>query len=334
MAKGMKQIRTLVTGGAGFIGSHLCEDLLARGFSVVVIDNLSTGSRSNISHLLKNKEFRFCKGTILNRELMENLVKDCNLIYHLAAAVGVRFILEHPVDSILTNIEGTEIVLKLADKYRRKILITSTSEVYGKHVCAPFGEEDDRILGSTSISRWSYSDAKAMDELLGLAYAKEKKLSVVIVRLFNTVGPRQVGRYGMVLPRFVEAALSGKPITVYGNGAQIRSFAYVKDVVRAIADLSLEKKAEGEIYNIGNDQPISIKKLAQKVKQAAQSTSEIRHIPFQEAFGGRSADFEEIDCRIPNISKIKNLLGYQPKYDIDSIIRNTIKYFKETNKKK
>lgn len=329
-----KKKRALITGGAGFIGSHLCEELLDRGFFVTVIDNLSTAPRSNSTFLSKKKNLKLYKDSILNEKLIERLIKNCDVVYHLAAAVGVKFILDHPLGSILTNVEGTQIILRLANKYRKKVVLTSTSEVYGKHVCSPIQEQDDRTLGSTSVSRWSYSDAKAIDEFLALAYAKERKLPVVIVRLFNTVGPRQVGRYGMVLPRFIQAALSNEPIIVYGDGLQTRSFAYVKDVVRAIADLSLAKKAEGEIFNIGNDQPISIKDLAAKIKEATRSQSEIKYISYEEAYGDKSHDFEDIECRVPNISKIRSLLNYQPQYDIGKIIEATVEYFRDTKKGK
>lgn len=320
--------KALVTGGAGFVGSHLCEALLNRGYRVTVIDDLSTGRRENIAGLRGNKRFRFIRGTILNKRKMSALIKDCDIVFHLAAAVGVQYILEHPVDSILTNITGTEIILELADRFRKKILITSTSEVYGKHVCAPFREEDNRILGSTSVSRWSYSDAKAIDEFLALAYAKERKLPVVIVRLFNTVGPRQLGRYGMVLPRFVQAALAGKPITIYGDGTQVRSFAHVKDVVSGIIALSACRKAEGEIFNVGNEQPVEIGALARMVRDAAGSSSKIVTIPFEKAFGKNAMDFEEINCRVPNITKIKKTVGYAPRYSTEDIIRDTIAYYR------
>lgn len=332
MPKKSKQIKALVTGGAGFIGTHLCDELLGRGFRVTVIDNFSSAPASNLKYLLNKKNLKLYKDTILNQKLMARLIRNCDIVYHLAAAVGVKFILAHKVESMLTNIEGTEIILELADKYHKKVLLTSTSEVYGKHICSPAHEDDDRIMGSTNVSRWSYSDAKAVDEFLALAYNKERKLPVVVVRLFNVVGPRQIGRYGMVLPRFIKEALAGKPITVYSDGLQIRSFTYVEDVIRAIVDLSLEKKAEGEIFNIGNDQPISIKELAAKVKEKTRSSSEIRYISYDQAYGGRSADFEEIGCRIPDISKIKNLLGYQPQYDIEQIIEKTVEYF--ANEKK
>jgi UDP-glucose 4-epimerase len=322
----------LITGGAGFIGSHLAEELLAGGFKVTVIDNLSTGCRENIAHLLKDKNFKFHKNTIMNERLMSRLIQDNDIVYHLAAAVGVKYILDHPLDSILTNVQGTEIVLRLADKYRRKVLITSTSEIYGKHLCSASSEDDDRTLGPTSISRWSYSDSKAIDEFLALAYAKERKLPVVIVRMFNTVGPRQVGSYGMVLPRFIQSALAGKPITVYNDGSQTRSFTYVKDAVWAIVGLSLNKKAEGRIFNIGNDQAVSIKELAEKIKTRSGSGSKIVYISYAKAFGKKAPDFEDMGCRIPDISRVRKLLHYRPHFDLDMMIDETIDYFKGKGK--
>lgn len=325
--------RALVTGGAGFIGSHLCEELLFRGFKVYAIDNFATSRKSNIAHLLKNKYFRFYKGSILNRELMKRLVNQCDIIYHMAAAVGVKYILDHPITSILTNLNGTEVVLEFADRYKKKVIVTSTSEVYGKHVCLPFRESDDRILGPTNISRWSYAEGKAIDEFITLAYANEKKLAVVIVRLFNTVGPRQTATYGMVLPRIIQQALKNKPITVYGDGKQSRAFTYVLDVVRAIVDLSLIKKAEGEIYNIGNEQAISIKVFALKIKERTHSKSPIKYISYKKAYGKKAINFEDMQFRMPDISKIKQMINYQPKYDIDSIIDNTREYFLKKGKK-
>jgi len=321
-----KKLTALVTGGAGFIGSHLIEELLDRGMRILIIDNLSTGKKENIAHLLKgNYDIKFYKAPITNKVLLKKLIKESDIIYHLAAAVGVKYILDHPVDSIITNVEGTSLILHLAATYKKKVVLASTSEVYGKHVCSPIKEEDDRTLGSTSISRWSYSDSKAIDEFLALAYAKEKNLPIVIVRLFNTVGPRQVGHYGMVLPRFIERALLNKPIPVYGDGSQIRTFTYVKDAVRAIADLSLSPKAVGQAFNIGSNQPITIMELAKKVKEKTNSKSQIKIIPYKKAYG---KDFEDIECRIPDISKIKKTIKYSPQYDIDSIIENTIDYFK------
>ncbi len=326
-----RKLTALVTGGAGFIGSHLVEELLNRGMRVIIVDDLSTGRKENISHLLKNRsDVEFHKGSILNEKLMRKLIKRSDIIYHFAAAVGVKYILKHPVTSILTNVEGTSFILKIASQYKKKVVLASTSEVYGKHVCSPIKETDDRVLGSTSVSRWSYSDSKAIDEFLALAYAKEKKLPVVIVRLFNIVGPRQVGHYGMVLPRFIEKALLNKPIPVYGDGSQIRTFTYVKDAVRAIVDLSLTKKAEGEAFNIGSDQPISIMELAKKVKEKTNSKSKIKIIPYEKAYG---KDFEDIECRIPDISKIKKIINYQPKYDLDIMIEETVEYIKSKLKK-
>lgn len=327
MKKKQKIVRAFVTGGAGFIGSHLCESLLQKSFHVTVLDNFSTGSRSNISHLLKEKKFHFCKGSILDQRLMKSLIRDCDIVYHLAAAVGVSYILDHPVGSLLTNVEGSEIVLKWANQYRKKVIIASTSEIYGNHVCLPIREDDVRTLGSTNVSRWSYSDAKAIDEFLALAYAKEKKLPIVIVRFFNTVGPRQVGRYGMVLPRFIKAALCGKPITVYGDGSQIRSFCYVKDAVEAVVSLSLEKKAQGQVFNIGNDEPVTIKQLATLVKQFTQSSSKIQYISYKKAYGKQAANFQDIECRIPDISKIRELVHFKPRYRVEDILKETVGFF-------
>ncbi len=324
--------RALITGGAGFIGSHLAEELLAGGFKVTVIDNLSTGCRENIGHLLKNKNFRFHKNTIMNERLMSRLIRDCDIVYHLAAAVGVKYILDHPLDSILTNVQGTEVVLRLADKFHRKVLLASTSEIYGKDLSSASSEDDDRTLGPTSIGRWSYSDSKAIDEFLALAYAKERKLRVVIVRMFNTVGPRQVGSYGMVLPRFVQSALAGKPITVYSDGLQARSFTYVKDAVWAIVGLSLHKKAEGGVFNVGSDQAVSIKDLAIRIKTRSGSRSKIVFIPYAKAFGKRAADFEDMGCRIPDISRVRKLLNYRPHFDLDMMIDETLDHFKGKRK--
>jgi UDP-glucose 4-epimerase len=322
-----KHVKALVTGGAGFVGSHLCEELLSRGFSVTAIDNLATGKSSNLDAVRKNKSFCFIRGSIMNESLMKRLIRASDIVYHLAAAVGVKYILDHPVGSILTNIEGTQTVLKLASAAGKKVLITSTSEVYGKHVCAPFKETDDRILGSTSVSRWSYADAKAADEFLAFAYAKECHLPVVIVRLFNTVGPRQISRYGMVLPRFIQAALKNKPIEVYGNGQQIRSFIHVKDATRIIGDLSLSRKAEGGIFNVGNDRPVTIQELAVTIKRMTRSRSHIVHISYEKAFRKNYADFEEIECRIPDLTKLKTVIRYMPRYSTDAIINDTILFF-------
>ncbi|OGW85312.1 MAG: nucleoside-diphosphate sugar epimerase [Omnitrophica bacterium RIFCSPHIGHO2_02_FULL_46_11] len=325
-------MKALVTGGAGFIGSHLCEALLDLGFSVTAVDNFATASKSNIRHLLKtHRSFKFYKGSVMNPALMERLIRSCDIVYHLAAAVGIIYILDHPIDSILTNVKGTEIVLKLASKYRKKVLITSSSEVYGKQPPSPIREEDDRILGSTSTSRWSYSDSKATDEFLALAYATEKKLPVVIVRLFNVVGPRQVGNYGMVLPRFIEEALSNKPITVFGDGSQIRSFCYVTDAVRAIVDLSLSEKACGKTFNIGSDESLSIKQLAYKIKQKTRSRSKIVYISYEKFYGEH---FEDVTFRAPDLSRIRATIRYQSRYGIDQIIDETVAYFQRRTEKR
>lgn len=318
--------KCLVTGGSGFIGSHLCEELLERGFKVAAVDNFATSSLSNIKYLLKNKNFRFFKGSVLDKKLVARLVKDCGVVYHMAAAVGVKYIIEHGLSSIMTNLNGTENVLAMADKYKKKVVIASTSEVYGKHVCRPFSENDDRILGSTTVGRWSYAGAKAMDEFLALAYYKEKNVPVVIARIFNTVGPRQSGSYGMVLPRLIKQALTNKPLTIYDTGDQIRTFTYVKDTVRAITDLSFKKEAVGQVFNVGNDEVITIKELAAKIIRFSGSNSKLRFISYQQAFGKGFPDFEDIECRIPDISKLRKTVGYEPEYDVDTIIKNTISY--------
>ncbi|HTY45770.1 MAG TPA: NAD-dependent epimerase/dehydratase family protein [Patescibacteria group bacterium] len=324
--------RALITGGAGFIGSHLCEELLSRGFKVTAVDNLSTSRRSNLSAVIKNKNFRFYKGSILDEKLMRRLVRNCDIVYHMAAAVGVKYILSNPLGSIITNIKGTEIVLELADKYHKKVILASTSEVYGKHACEPFKEEDDRILGPVNKSRWSYAEAKAMDEFLALAYVKERKLAVVIVRFFNTVGPRQTGRYGMVLPGFILNALENKPITVYGTGEQMRSFTFVKDAVNAVVELSLKKQAEGQVFNVGGGANITIKDLAEKVKQRAFSSSRIVFIPYEQAYKGKAEDFEDMVCRIPDICKLQKMIGFKPGFSMDQIVDLTIEYFRKVKK--
>lgn len=328
----LSQKRALVTGGAGFIGSHLCEELLSRGFKVTALDNLATSRKSNLSLALKDKNFHFFQGSILDRKLMARLIRGCDIIYHLAAAVGVKYILDNPLGSIVTNIKGTEIIFELADKYQKKVLLASTSEVYGKHACVPFKEGDDRILGPVNKSRWSYAEAKAMDEFLALAYAKERKLPVVIIRFFNTVGPRQTGRYGMVLPGFILKAIQNKPISVYGDGSQIRSFTYVKDAVTAVVALSLSKKAEGEIFNVGGAASISIKDLAQRVKQRVGSLSKIVFVPYDQAYKANARDFEDMPCRIPDTAKLEKVIGFKPAFSIDEIIDRTIEYFRKVKK--
>ena len=322
-------MKILITGGAGFIGSHLSEELLRRNNEICVIDNLSTGCIENIEHLKGDKKFTYHIDTIMNIKLIEKLVEDCDIIYHLAAAVGVKYIIDNPLESIKTNVAGTEMVLECANKFgKKKILMTSTSEIYGKNMNGrmAFKETDDRILGTTTIPRWSYSCTKALDEFLALAYWREKKLPVIIVRLFNTCGPRQTGRYGMVLPRFVKQALSGRPITVYGDGTQTRCFTYIDDVVKALISLMDCEKTVGEIFNLGNPKSISINELAKRVKKITGSKSKIVHIPYEEAY---EKGFEDMKHRQPDVAKIKKIINFNPLFNIDGIIEKTVEYFEE-----
>ncbi|PKN73449.1 MAG: nucleoside-diphosphate sugar epimerase [Candidatus Cloacimonetes bacterium HGW-Cloacimonetes-3] len=317
-------MRILITGGAGFIGSHLAEKLLEEGNEVHVIDNLSTGRLENIETFKDKPKFHFTIGSILNRELMEKLISGCDQVYHLAAAVGVKYIIENPLLSLKTNIVGTDNVLELCNKYKAKVLITSTSEIYGKSENVPFAEQDDRLLGSTHISRWGYSCSKAIDEFLALAFYREKKLPVVIVRCFNTVGPRQSGQYGMVLPKFIKAALLDQPIVVYGSGEQTRCFADASDVVEAFVKLMNTPACAGEIYNVGTTESISIKDLATKVKQMCGSKSRIEYMSYADAF---EEGFEDMMNRMPDLSKIADAIGYEPKYTLDDIITRMIQYY-------
>jgi len=319
-------MNVLITGGAGFVGSHLAETLLQRGQHVTIIDDLSTGSMENIAPIRRLPHFRFAIETIMNETVMDRLVSECDVIYHLASAVGVELIVNRPVEVIERCILGSEVVLKIANRYKKKVLITSTSEVYGKSGKVPFSEDDDRLLGPTTKSRWSYSCSKAIDEFLALAYHKEKQLPVVLVRLFNTVGPRQTGQYGMVVPRFVQAAMSGQPIRVYGDGAQSRCFGYVGDVVNAVTALMEHPGAVGQIFNVGSNEEISIMELAQKVKALTGSQSEIVKIPYEQAY---EQGFEDMARRVPDLTKIKNLIGYTPKTTLDEIIIRVRDYFAE-----
>lgn len=315
-----------ITGGAGFIGSHLAERLLADGHSVQMIDNLSTGKLENIETFKDHPKFSYVIGTILNRELMEQLISKCDQIYHLAAAVGVKYIIENPLLSLKTNIIGTDIVLELANKYKCKVLITSTSEVYGKSEKIPFSETDDRLLGPTQISRWGYSCSKSIDEFFAQAFYREKKLPVVIVRCFNTVGPRQTGQYGMVVPKFVKAALLDQPIIIYGSGKQTRCFADVSDVVDAFLELMKEKSCEGEIYNVGTTESISIEDLAIKVKEMCGSKSKIEFMAYEDAF---EEGFEDMMHRKPDLTKINVAIGYEPKKKLEEIIQRMIAYYEK-----
>lgn len=317
-------MKALITGGAGFIGSHLADELLRRGEVVSVIDNLSTGKLENVDHLMSSPRFSIAFETILNETVMDRLVSECDIIYHLAAAVGVELIVNKPVQVIQTNILGTDVVLKLANRYLKKVVLTSTSEIYGKSDKVPFNEGDDRVLGPTTKNRWSYSCSKAIDEFLALAYHKETKLEVVIVRLFNTVGPRQTGRYGMVIPRFVTQALKGEPMTVYNDGNMVRCFTYVTDVVNAMLNLASQQEAVGNIFNIGSEESISMKDLAHKIKQKTKSDSEIVFIPYDKAY---EEGFEDMSIRVPDLSRIRALIGYQPTVTLDEILDRVIDYF-------
>lgn len=318
--------KMLITGGAGFVGSYLSEELLSRGYSVTAIDNLSTGRLENIAHLKNNPDFELVTGTIMNEKIMDELVAQSEVVFHLAAAVGVRLIIEKPVETIETNILGTEIIYKLVNKHKKKVIITSTSEIYGKNNEIPFRETADSVYGPTIKSRWSYACSKAIDEFLGLAYYHEKKLPVVIVRLFNTVGPRQTGTYGMVVPTFVQQALLGHSLTVYGSGEQTRCFANVKDIVWAIAQLAETPAAVGEVYNIGTTEMISIMELAEKIKKLSNSNSEIVKVSYDEAY---ETGFEDMQQRMPDISKIEKAIGFKPKIKLEKTIKEIIEYFKE-----
>ena len=320
-------MNVLVTGGCGFIGSHLAEKLLSIGHEVYIIDDLSTGSIDNIKHLRTNPKFHLNTDTITNESLLSSVIDKVDVIYHLAAAVGVQLVVNSPIKTIQTNINGTEAVLKAAAKENKKVLIASTSEVYGKGEKIPYKEDDNLLIGAPTLGRWSYACSKAMDEFLAIAYWKEKKLPVIIARLFNVIGPRQTGKYGMVVPTFIKQALSGKPITIYGDGKQSRCFTYVGDVVNAIIALIEKDKAIGEIFNIGSTEEISIENLAKKIKQLTNSSSEIVHIPYDQAY---EQGFEDMRRRIPDISKLSRTLsgiGDFPKHGLDKTLKLIIKEF-------
>ena len=314
-------MRVLITGGAGFVGSHLSEALLARGDEVYVLDDLSTGSIDNIAHLKTNPKFHYTIESVTNEPLLAELIDRCDTVVHLAAAVGVKLIVESPVRTIETNVHGTEVVLKVANKKKKLVLIASTSEVYGKSAKVPFAEDDDLVLGPTSKHRWAYACSKMIDEFLALAYWKERKLPVIIVRLFNTVGPRQTGQYGMVVPNFVRQALAHEPITVFGDGTQSRSFTYVGDVVSAVVALINEPRAIGQVFNIGNGKEITIADLAARIKAMTGSRSDIVTIPYDQAY---EAGFEDMPRRVPDISKIRALIGYEPTVELDEILTRVV----------
>jgi UDP-glucose 4-epimerase len=319
-------MRVLITGGAGFVGSHLSEALLERGDEVFILDNLSTGSIDNVVHLKSHPRFHYTIDTVSNEPVLAELIDRCDIVVHLAAAVGVKLIVEQPVHTIETNVHGTEVVLKHANKKKKLVLIASTSEVYGKSVDVPFREDADLVLGPTFKHRWAYACSKMIDEFLALAYWKERKLPVIVVRLFNTVGPRQTGQYGMVIPNFVRQALAGQPITVFGDGSQSRSFTYVGDVVRGMVALIDEPRAVGQVFNIGNGHEITIGELAAKVKQMTGSSSEIVTIPYEKAY---EAGFEDMPRRVPDISRISALVGYRPTVELDETLTRVIEHFRQ-----
>lgn len=316
-------MRVLITGGAGFIGSHLAEAYLQRGDDVLAIDDLSTGTIENIRHLKNNPRFQYTIDSVHNQPVTAELVDQSDVIFHLAAAVGVKLIVESPVRTIETNVRGTEVILALANKKKKKVMIASTSEVYGLSADIPFREDGNLVMGATTKGRWSYACSKAIDEFLALAYWREKKLPTTIVRLFNTVGPRQTGRYGMVIPTFVKQALAGRPITVYGDGKQTRCFGYVGDVVGALIKLMDHAEAVGQVFNIGSTEEISIIQLAEKIKALTGSDSEIVFVPYDEAY---EEGFEDMPRRIPDISKIKQLVGFQPQMRLDGILESVINF--------
>ncbi len=318
-------MKSLITGGAGFIGSHLGEELLSRGEEVFILDNLSTGSIDNIKHLKDKKNFSMIIDSVLNKPVLEELVSKVDRVFHLAAAVGVKLIMERPVDTIETNVLGTENVLNIANKYHKKVLVASTSEVYGKHRDHTLSEMNNMVLGPTKKRRWAYACTKALDEFLSFAYFEEKKLPVVVVRFFNTIGPRQTGQYGMVVPKFIKSALLNNPITVFGDGTQSRSFTYVKDAVRAVLMLMDRPEAEGDVFNIGDGREITILELAKKVKKMTNSSSAITFVPYDDAYG---KGFEDMERRAPDISKIRKFIGYEPSINLDQVLEIIIQHMK------
>ena len=316
----------LITGGAGFIGSHLSDALLDADHDVLVLDNLSTGSIDNIAHLKGRSRFEYFIETVDNEPLLAELIDRSDVVFHLAAAVGVKLIVEQPVHTIETNVHGTEVVLKHANKKKKLVVIASTSEVYGKSEAVPFREDSDLVLGPTPKHRWAYACSKAIDEFLALAYWKERKLPVIIVRFFNTVGPRQTGTYGMVIPNFVRQALAGEPLTVFGDGTQTRSFSHVADVVGALLKLVAEPRAIGQVINIGNTQEVSIRTLAERVRDLTGSNSAIKLVPYDEAY---ESGFEDMPRRVPDLTKVEGLIGYRPEYSLDDILTQVIEYFRK-----
>jgi len=320
-------VRALITGGAGFIGSHLSEALLNRGDQVLVIDDLSTGSIDNITHLKRRQAFEYYVDSVDNEPLLAELIDRSDVVFHLAAAVGVKLIVQRPVHTIETNVHGTEIVLKHANKKKKLVVIASTSEIYGKSDALPFREDSDLVLGPTAKHRWAYACSKAIDEFLALAYWKERQLPIIIVRFFNTVGPRQTGQYGMVIPTFVQQALAGEAITVFGDGTQSRSFTHVADVVDAVMKLVEEPRAIGQVVNIGSTQETTIGALARRIRELSGSASTIKFIPYDEAY---ELGFEDMPRRVPDLSRIKSLIGYEPIHSLDDVLNDVIGYFRRT----
>ena len=318
-------MKILITGGAGFVGSHLADKLIGEGHHITVIDDLSTGRYSNIAHLEDTPNFRLIIDTVLNEKLMEELIRETDRVYHMASAVGVKLIMERPVRTIETIFRGTDVVLGFCSRYRKRVLIPSTSEVYGKGASVPFKEDDDLLTGATDKHRWAYACAKTLDEFLALAHYKETRLPVVVVRLFNTVGPRQTGQYGMVVPRFVHSAIKNEPIHVHGDGTQSRCFGHVHDVVEGLAKLLDDPNCFGQVINLGNDEEISIKQLADKAIAMTGSSSEIQYIPYDEAYG---EGFEDMRRRVPSLEKAKRLIGYQPTRRLEDIINDVASEFR------
>ena len=319
-------MNVLVTGGSGFIGSHLSAHLLSQGHNVYVVDNLSTGQISNIESLVGNPKFSFVEGSILNKALMGELIDQVDWIFHLAAAVGVKYIMEHPINSIRTNVVGTEIILDLASHQKKRVMIASSSEVYGKNVQLPYKESSERLMGSTSTHRWSYAATKSLDEFLSLAYWRERQLPVTIVRLFNVCGIQQTGHYGMVIPNFIVSALKEDTVLIHGDGTQTRCFTDVHDVIRAITELMKIPDTCGEIFNVGSTQEISINQLALRIIELTNSSSEIQYIPYDEAYGPH---FEDIMRRVPDISKIRHFIDWVPKNNIDNVLKKIIGFHRE-----
>lgn len=319
-------MKILITGGAGFVGSHLADKLFNEGHEITVIDDLSTGRYSNVEHLEGEKNFRLIIDTVLNEKLMEELIRETDRVFHMASAVGVKLIMERPVKTIETIFRGTDVVLTFCSRYRKRVLVPSTSEVYGKGASVPFREDDDLLTGSTDKHRWAYACAKTLDEFLALAHYKETRLQVVVVRLFNTVGPRQTGQYGMVVPNFVKSAIRNEPLTVHGDGTQSRCFGHVLDIVEGLTKAIESPECFGQVINFGNDEEVSIEGLAKKAIAMTDSTSEIRYIPYDEAYG---EGFEDMKRRVPSLEKAKRLVGYQPTRTLDDIINDVAEQFRE-----